>query len=95
MIIQYSWLFNIMSLADDVKLSIVATACTLVLVIVPECIIHIQLDFASKYSPIWIFMFYLFLKDEEKNTLPWYFLMIYATAGILILEAVNSFNSTM
>jgi hypothetical protein len=85
-----------MSLADGVKLSLVAVGCTLVLVIVPENIIHIQLDFASKYSPIWIFIFYLFLKDEERNNiLPWYFLMIYTTAGILILEAVNSFNSTM
>lgn len=85
-----------MSLADDVKLSLVAAACTLVLVIVPESVIHIQLDFASKYSPIWIFMFYLFLKDETKNNiLPWYFLMIYTTAGILIIEAVTSFNSTV
>ncbi|WP_292375639.1 MULTISPECIES: hypothetical protein [unclassified Methanosarcina] len=84
-----------MSLVDDVKLSTMAAACTLVLIIVPENIIHSQLDFASKYSPIWIFIFYLFLKNETKNNiLPWYFLMIYATAGILILEAVNPFNST-
>lgn len=85
-----------MSLADGVKLSLVAAACTLVLVIVPENIIHIQLDFASKYSPIWIFIFYLFLKNETKNNiLPWYVLMIYTTAGILILEAVISFNSKL
>lgn len=85
-----------MSLDDGVKLSLVAAVCTLVLVIIPENLIHIQLDFASKYSPIWIFVFYLFLKDETKNNiLPWYFLMIYTTAGILILKAVNSFNSTV
>jgi hypothetical protein len=85
-----------MSLADGVKLSLVAAACTLVLVIIPENIVHTELDFASKYSPIWIFIFYLFLKEETKNNiLPWYFLMIYTTAGILILEAINSFNSTI
>jgi len=85
-----------MSLADGVKLSLVAATCTLVLVIIPENIFHIELDFASKYSPIWIFIFYLFLKDETKNNiLPWYFLMIYTTAGILIIEAINSFNSTI
>ncbi len=85
-----------MSLADGVILSLVAAACTLVLVIIPENIAHNQLDSASKYSPIWIFIFYLFLKDETKNNiLPWYFLMIYTTVGILILEAVSSFNSTM
>ncbi|HII92646.1 MAG TPA: hypothetical protein HA262_10910 [Methanosarcina sp.] len=85
-----------MSLADGVKLSLVAAACTLVLVIIPENIVHTDLDFASKYSPIWIFIFYLFLKEETKNNiLPWYFLMIYTTAGILILEAINSFNSTI
>jgi hypothetical protein len=85
-----------MSLADGVKLSLVAVACTLVLVIVPENIIHIQLDFASKYSSIWIFIFYFFLKDETKNNiLPWYVLMIYTTAGILIIEAVTAFNSKL
>lgn len=84
-----------MSLVDVVKLSTMAAACTLILIIVPENIVHSQLDFASKYAPIWIFISYLFLKDEWKNnTLPWYLLMIYATVGILILEAVNSFNST-
>jgi hypothetical protein len=81
-----------MSLDDDVKLSILAATCTFILITVPENVIHVQLDFASKYSPLLVFIFYLFLKDEEKNNiLPWYLLMIYATAGILILEAVNSF----
>ncbi|AKB83010.1 hypothetical protein MSBR3_2432 [Methanosarcina barkeri 3] len=79
-----------MSRADGVKLSLVAATCTLVLVIVPENLVHIELDFASKYSPIWIFIFYLFLKDETKNNiLLWYFLMVYTTAGILILEAIS------
>lgn len=83
-----------MSLADDVKLSIVALACTLVLLIVPENVIHVQLDFASKYAPLLVFLFYLFLKDEEKNSiLPWYLLMIYATVGVLILKIVNSFTN--
>lgn len=86
-----------MSLDDYVKLSILAAVCTFVLMTVPENIIHVQLDFASKYSPLLVFIFYLFLKDEEKSSiLPWYLLMIYATAGVLILEAVNSFiNGTM
>ncbi len=83
-----------MSLADDVKLSIVAAACTLVLITIPENIIHVQLDSASKYAPLLVFVFYLFLKDEEKNSiLPWYLLIIYATAGVLILKAVNSFTN--
>ena len=83
-----------MSLADDVKLSVVAAACTLILITVPENIIHVQLDFASKYAPLLVFMFYLFLKDEEKNsTLPWYLLMIYATAGVLILKLANSLTN--
>jgi hypothetical protein len=79
-----------MSLADDVKLFMVAAACTLVLVIIPENVIHVQLDFASKYSPLLVLIFYLFLKDDEKNSIfPWYLLMIYATAGVLILKVIG------
>lgn len=82
-----------MSLEEDMKLCVVAVACTFVLVTVPENLIHVQLDFASKYAPLLVFVFYLFMKDEEKNNTPWYFLMIYATIGVLILKMVNSFSN--
>ncbi|AYK14170.1 MAG: hypothetical protein WBI12_00140 [Methanosarcina flavescens] len=83
-----------MSLEEDVKLCVVSIACTLLLVTIPENLIHVQLDFASKYAPLLVFIFYLFLRDEEKNSpLPWYFLMIYATAGILILKMIDSFSN--
>jgi len=81
-----------MSLEEDLKLCVVAIACTLLLVTVPENLIHVQLDFASKYAPLLVFLFYLFLREEEKSSpLPWYFLMIYATAGILILNIIDFF----
>lgn len=83
-----------MSLDDDIKLSAVAVACTLILATVPENLIHVQLDFASRYSPLLVLAFYMFLKDDEKNNiLPWYLLMIYATAGVLILKVINSLTS--
>jgi hypothetical protein len=83
-----------MSLEEDMKLCVVAIACTLLLVTIPENLIHVQLDSASKYAPLLVFIFYLFLRDEEKNILlPWYFLMIYATAGILILKMIDSFTN--
>ncbi|MCD6590592.1 MAG: hypothetical protein J7K72_01325 [Candidatus Aenigmarchaeota archaeon] len=82
-----------MKLSNEVKISLIAVICILVLTIISKNILHVQLDFISQYGPLWVYIVYIISRDKTRqskicsNPLSWSLAIIFVTLAILALYA--------
>jgi hypothetical protein len=83
-----------MKLSNDVKVSLVAAICILVLAIRSKFFLAVQLDFISLYGPVWIYIVYVITRDKTgksktcNSPVLWSLAIIISTLAILALYAI-------
>ena len=72
-----------------VTVALVAAACVLIEAVVAKNVIEVELDFFSKFAPLWIFIAYMVsgLRDRTSE-IAFVAVIVLATAATLVLYAV-------
>ncbi len=80
-----------MKLSIDAKLGILTVICQLAILVVCKNILHIQTNLLTGYGPIFVFLIYVFSKDQmkesDRNPLYWGAAIIFVTLALIILYA--------
>ena len=73
----------------EVMVALVAAACVLVEAVIAKNVIDVELDFFSRFAPMWIFIAYLVSGLRDRTSEIAFIAVIFlATAAVLVLYAV-------
>ena len=83
-----------MKLANEIKVSLVTVVCILALAVISKNILHIRMDFISRYAPIWMFVVYIITREKAKaskicgSSLFWSIAIVLITLAILVVYVI-------
>jgi hypothetical protein len=81
-------------MTEEVRLSLVTAVCVVALAVVAKWGLARQLDFVSRFAPIWVYVAYLATRDKRANSKPpgtvlgWSAVMIVITIAVALVYAV-------